>query len=446
MPTTPAPARPAPARRRLIAAPAGRRGRLAVAVAVAAVVMAPMSAVHADERSDAEDQQFSAQQKEQELTASLEGVSSELGQAYLDLQKAKQSLSTAEDALSEAESTLATKEREQQTASDQLDVAQADLDELTKDAESTKKTADETESSVGELVVSTHQGDNSLTSWSYVLSSDDVEELTDRADTMEIASGVQESALQVAETERAQAANRKARQDATTERVATLKEKADEAEKAAQEAKDDAQTKRDEVASLKKEKEEAAKTLENQKGDLEEQLKQASADEAAAAAKIAEIDARNQASSAYTGTSGSVDASSLGSGAIGHPITGTLTVASPYGYRIHPITGVRRLHAGVDLVAAEGQPQYAAVSGTVTYNQNSSCGSGLFIDGGVINGQSVVLAYCHLSAYSVADGATVSKGDQIGLTGHTGGATGPHCHFEVHINGQTIDPMTLPGF
>ncbi|MDO4243398.1 MAG: peptidoglycan DD-metalloendopeptidase family protein [Actinomyces sp.] len=401
----------------------------------------------ADERQDAVERQEEAERKQAEITASLEGVSASLGQAYLDLQAAETALSTAQAELDAAETTLAAKEREQQLAADRLAVAEADLAEIEEEAQASQATAEENSASVAELVVSAYQGDSTVTTWTYVLDSESVEELSQRASTMEIAAGVQESVLAAAEADRAQDANRQARQDATTTRVATLKAEADEAEAAAQTARDDAATYRDEVAALTTERQTAAAQLETEKAGLEAQQAQAAADAAAAADTIARIDAENQASAGYTGASSDeAAASSLGGGDIGHPITGSLVVASPFGYRIHPITGLPRLHAGVDLVAGQGVPQYAAVSGTVTYNINSSCGNGIFINGGVINGQSVVVAYCHLSQITVGNGSSVSKGQQIGLTGATGGATGPHVHFEVILNGSEVDPMTLPGF
>ncbi|MCL3776785.1 peptidoglycan DD-metalloendopeptidase family protein [Actinomyces sp. 186855] len=449
----PLPHRPAAAGHQRLRA-SSRRGRARRGLALLAalcLLAAPMSSLlpgaSADERSDAVADRDQAEQRAHELTASLEGVSAELGQAYLDLLAAQSELATAETALADAETVLAEKEREQQAAADRLDVAESQLETLEAEATASERTASENEASVASLVVSAYQGDSSITSWSYVLASDSVEDLTQRASAMEIASGVQSSVLAAAEEERAQAANRRTRQDAVAERVSLLKEEADAAESEAQEAADAAQTRRDEVATLTTERETAAATLETHKAGLEAQLVQAQADQDAAAATIAQIDAANQASAGYTGSSsGSVAAAALGSGAIGHPITGALTVASPYGYRIHPITGARTLHEGVDLVAAQGVPQYAAVSGTVTYNINSSCGNGVVINGGVINGQSVVLYYCHLSSITAGNGSYVTKGDQVGLTGMTGGATGPHVHFEVYLNGASIDPMTLPGF
>ena len=404
----------------------------------------------ADERDDAVAKQNEAERKQQQVMSSLEGVSADLGQAYISLQNAQASLSTAETQLTTAETTLAAKEREQQIASDRLSTAQSSLETVKKESEASKKTAEETSDSVAEIVVSTYQGDNSVTSWSYVLGSQDVEELSQRASAVEIGSGVQEAVLSAAEVERAQNANREARQNAATTRVSTLKTEADTAEANAKAARDAAKTKRDEVAKLAAQKKSAAEALESRKSDLQSQLDQANADAAAAASRVAQIDAANRAA-ASAGTMPSVPASSigadsLGSGYIGHPITGPLEVTSPFGYRVHPVTGVATGHQGVDFAASEGTPQYAAVSGVATYWNSESCGIGIDINGGIIEGHSYVITLCHLSSRSIADGQQVNRGDVVGATGSTGYATGAHVHFQVAQDGVYIDPMSLPGF
>ena len=450
---------PRPGGLRSSAAPGGssrrrRRWRaVAVVLVAAALGMAPLTAstwpAAADERSDAVDEQEQAQQQQAVLTASLEGVSAELGQAYLDLQDARTALGTAEAELTAAEDTLAQKQREQQTAADRLSVAQADLDDLTDEADQSAQNAQEHSDSVASMVVSAYQGDTTFTSWTYVLASDSVEDLSDRASTMAIASGMQESALASAEAQRARDANRRARQNAVTQRVSTLKDEADAAEQEAQEAADAAQTKRDEVADLETRAATAASDLETRKGDLEEQLRQSAADADAAAARIAEIDAANRAAyeAGQTGvSSATVAADSLGSGYIGHPITGELAVTSPFGWRIHPVTGAGTGHQGVDFAAAEGTPQYASAAGTVTYWDSASCGIGLDLNVGYVDGHSYVVTLCHLSGRNVANGQYVNRGDVIGFTGSTGYATGPHVHFQVAQDGVYIDPMTLPGF
>ena len=193
----------------------------------------------------------------------------------------------------------------------------------------------------------------------------------------------------------------------------------------------------------------AASDLEARKGDLEDQLRQSAADADAAAARIAEIDAANRAAydAGQTGvSSATVAADSLGSGYIGHPITGELAVTSPFGWRIHPVTGAGTGHQGVDFAAAQGTPQYASAAGTVTYWDSASCGIGLDLNVGYVDGHSYVVTLCHLSGRNVANGQYVNRGDVIGFTGSTGYATGPHVHFQVAQDGVYIDPMTLPGF
>ena len=453
---------PDPLRASLARSSRRRRTRLrrltgVVVLAAAAVALAPLTGLNvgavADERSDAVDQQKEAEQRKAEVTSSLEGVSADLGQAYLDLQSAQSELATAQADLETAEGVLAQKQREQQTATDRLNVAQTDLDALTSQAEQSQSVADENNDELASLVVSTYQGDTTLTSWTYVLDSDSVEDLSQRTSTMAIASGVQESVLAAAEAERALDANRQARQDAATTRVAELKTQADAAAAEAQTAADDAQAKRDSVAARTAEQETAAANLESKKAGLEEEQAQAEADAAAAAAEIARIDEENRAAAAAAGTpvapAGATDTASMGTGSVGHPIAGPLVVTSPFGWRMHPVLGYRKLHAGVDLAASTGTPQLAAVSGTVTSTADyggTACGKSVTINGGVIDGQSIQVRYCHLSVQQVSLGQSVSRGQPIGLTGATGGVTGPHVHFEVYVNGSPVDPMSLPGF
>ena len=419
-------------------------------VALTVMVLGVGGGAQADDHSDAAAEQAEAEQRRAELTSSLEGVSAELGQAYLDLQNAKTALSTAQTDLATAEADLAAKEREQQTITNQLAVAQSTLTTLEQEATGSQAATQQSTSSIGQLVVSTYQGENSLTSWTYVLSSDSVEDLTQRASGVEIGSAVQESVLAAAETERVKAENRQARQKAATQRVSDLKKDADDAAAAAQTAKDTAQQRRDAVATLATQKANAASVLETQKAGLEEQQAQASADAAAAASRVAEIDAANQVAlsegSVSSVPASSIQSDSLGEGYIGHPIPGPLSVTSPFGYRIHPVTGVATGHQGVDFAASEGTPQYAAVSGTATYWNSASCGIGIDINGGYIDGHSYVITLCHLSSRTIADGQYVNRGDVVGLTGSTGYATGPHVHFQVARDGVYIDPMTLPGF
>ena len=300
------------------------------------------------------------------------------------------------------------------------------------------------------LVVSTYQGDNSLTTLSYVLQSESVAQMTERSNVTQVASSVQESILADAEAQRAKDANRKARQDAVAKRISNLKVQADKAAQEATDAANQAAAKRNEVSAKASAASAAASNLETQKAGLQTQLDQVSKDQAAAQAKIAKIDAAN-AQAVASGSMSNVSSTSarsdsLGSGYIGHPIPAPWVVTSPFGYRVHPVTGVAQGHAGTDFAANCNQPQYAPAAGVATYWYSVSCGIGMDINLGYIDGHSYNITLCHMSGRAVGDGASVSRGQVVGYTGATGYATGCHVHFEVTRDGVNIDPMSLPGF
>jgi murein DD-endopeptidase MepM/ murein hydrolase activator NlpD len=112
-------------------------------------------------------------------------------------------------------------------------------------------------------------------------------------------------------------------------------------------------------------------------------------------------------------------------------------VASGYGNRTHPVYGGTRLHTGLDLDAAHGDPVAAAAAGTVTYAGWKS-GYGQTVV--VTHDEYTATLYGHLSAIGVAVGTPVAAGQQVGQVGQTGVATGPHLHFEVRIDDQPVDP------
>ncbi|MFW6219953.1 MAG: M23 family metallopeptidase [bacterium] len=113
--------------------------------------------------------------------------------------------------------------------------------------------------------------------------------------------------------------------------------------------------------------------------------------------------------------------------------------SSGFGYRIHPIYHVRKLHKGMDFVAPEGTPIYATGDGIVEISSKSYYGYGKYIK--INHGYGYETAYAHLSELKVKRGQRVKRGEVIGLLGNTGLSTGPHLHYEVHVNGQYVDPI-----
>lgn len=129
-------------------------------------------------------------------------------------------------------------------------------------------------------------------------------------------------------------------------------------------------------------------------------------------------------------------------GKFSKPYTGpNPPVTSPYGTRVHPVTGQVKKHNGVDLQAATGVPQYAAAPGVVEFAKvYGTCGNAVKINHGEYKGHQWSTMHCHLSRMDVKAGQKIKAGTRIGLTGATGRVTGAHIHFEVQQDGVAIEP------
>ena len=114
--------------------------------------------------------------------------------------------------------------------------------------------------------------------------------------------------------------------------------------------------------------------------------------------------------------------------------------------KTHPITGTKSRHLGVDFAVPTGTKVYSAAAGTVIstgyqYNTKRKTGYGYYVDIQHENGY--VTKYAHLSKIEVKVNDVIADGTQIGLSGASGGVTGPHLHFEIMKNGEKIDPLTI---
>jgi murein DD-endopeptidase MepM/ murein hydrolase activator NlpD len=114
-------------------------------------------------------------------------------------------------------------------------------------------------------------------------------------------------------------------------------------------------------------------------------------------------------------------------------------IASGFGHRIDPIYKTIKMHAGLDFSAPQGTPIYATADGTVKIAEYSNSGYGNHI---VINhGYGYETLYGHMVRIRAKRGKRIKRGEIIGYVGNTGKSTGPHCHYEVHKNGQKVDPV-----
>jgi murein DD-endopeptidase MepM/ murein hydrolase activator NlpD len=125
-------------------------------------------------------------------------------------------------------------------------------------------------------------------------------------------------------------------------------------------------------------------------------------------------------------------------GKMAWPVPGHSRISSPYGYRIHPIFKVKKLHTGIDIPAPTGTSITAAAAGTVIYSDwLGGYGKVIMID----HGGGIATLYAHNSSLVASEGQTVKRGDTISKAGSTGNSTGPHLHFEVRKDGAYVDPL-----
>ena len=119
------------------------------------------------------------------------------------------------------------------------------------------------------------------------------------------------------------------------------------------------------------------------------------------------------------------------------PLAG-LALTSDFGMRMHPVTGRRAAHKGIDLGAPTGTPIYATGDGMISRASWFST-YGLYV--AIEHGGQIQTRYAHMSRLNVAEGQRVRKGDVIGYVGSTGRSTGPHLHYEVRVDGAAVNPV-----
>lgn len=179
-------------------------------------------------------------------------------------------------------------------------------------------------------------------------------------------------------------------------------------------------------------------TIDNDKSALEAKNK-------AYEAAINKLEKEVQAALAAASSSGKNPV--FKSGRFTWPVPGYYNVTSYYGYRIHPVTGKKKLHGGIDVASAGiyGKAIVAAADGVVVSAGWNSGGFGnwVVINHGTSGGNQFATLYAHMcSAPVVSAGQSVSAGQTIGYVGSTGMSTGNHLHFEVRVNGDRVNPMS----
>ena len=182
-----------------------------------------------------------------------------------------------------------------------------------------------------------------------------------------------------------------------------------------------------------------ARTLQNTKKLRESFIEKLSEDEKQLQNKIDEINTQYEIinKQILAAAMEGLDTQYIG-GELAWPVPGYTRITSNYGMRVHPITHQYKLHTGVDIGAPEGANFIAANDGIVVRSEmNIAYGNMVIID----HGGGISTLYAHGSEILVQVGQTVKRGEPILKVGSTGYSTGPHAHFEVRINGITVNPL-----
>ena len=448
-----------------------RTAGLAVAMLLAVAAVPPAMA---DDLDDLQEQQEQNEAEREQVESSLEGTDDKLAETYLELDDVKRRIPIAEQELADAEEDLAAAERHRDEVQARLETAQQQQQDLEDEIAAGEDEIAATVGAMGEVARTAYRGGDGLSTLSLIFGAGSPEEFADDYSAMSSAMRTQDQTLTDLENLQAVNRNRQVRLDAVEERIAELEVEAEQAVADAEAARQRSADLLAEVQQLKIDQEAKAAKLERLRDryaerqakldEQNEQIEQEIADEIARIAREQKAErerqqallAQQQADAEASGGGGSGggsggggggggSSSSGGSGGFISPISRSLYVTSPYGMRWYPITGGYFFHSGVDLRSACGEAQMAAASGTVIGVRpaagNGTHGNQVLIDHGVINGNSWVSIYNHMSRFAVSVGQRVSQGQVIGYTGATGNVTGCHVHFELWKNGSSLNPM-----
>jgi murein DD-endopeptidase MepM/ murein hydrolase activator NlpD len=466
---------------------------LAVGLVLASVV--PAGAADPYDRKRAVEQQLDQAQGElRQSTKALDDATRSFSDAQARLPAAEQALAEAEQALTVAQEQLARARGELAAAKAQDAAAAAKLaaaeqrvrDQEARIVEITARIEGK-RAAMSELAVEAYQQGamGRMLDLAAVFEAEDVNDFTARVTYAQSVLNAEDTVLTGMEDDRVDLANERVKLEELREEARRLREEAArhlqrtreleaaataaraaaeanaEQARAAKAAVDELVTQRSgavaaaEHAKADDAKQYAALTAERDTidGEIAELARKAREERArkAAAARAASASSAGSSGTGSSGASSSGRGSSSGgsssggssdSGGLSYPVSNPY-VTSPYGMRIHPVTGVYKLHDGTDFRAHCGTPIRAAAPGRVLWARyRGGYGNQVAVDHGVIGGDALMTSYSHLSRFSASRGEGVSRGEVIGYSGSTGYSTACHLHFMVYDDGVRANPMS----
>ncbi len=456
-----------------------------------------------DERlATAQENARQLEQSRRGLETALEETNDRLTQAAIRLNEVEARLPVAQAELERAEAELATARREAEVLAGRLQDAEEEEAAVRQRLEDDAGKVEAARSSIAQLAREQARGQGQVSALGVATGAQSTEHFLRTLTVSSSAARAQSRTLTALQDAEAQALNQEARLKAVTEIIAQLKQAAEENVVRAQIAEQAAVERKAEVQGLIDQQRALTNELRTEKALTLEHLDAIEEDQRQAAAEIRQLRAdqeerdriieerrrqeaerlererlererqererqeqerqrqeeedRRRREAANAGNAAPAPAPAPAPPARPAPAppppaaTSFLTfpvanphITSPFGMRMHPVLGVRRMHNGTDFRAWCGTPILASNSGIVVRaHSNSGAGNYVTIDHGRYDGRGVMTRYTHLQSRSVRLGDWVERGQVIGHSGSTGTSTACHLHFEVWVNGSVVDPMT----
>ncbi len=457
-------------------------GRAVGALLVVLLGLGSTSAAWADDiddrRAAAEQNAKKKQEERAELQEHLEETNAKFAKAVLDLNAVEARLPLAQAELDRAQADLEMARREAEILAQRLQDAKDEEAAVTAEIAESAGKADQARSEIAQMAREAARGQGDVSALGLVTGADSTEQFLRHYAVTTSASRSQSRTLTQLQDAEAVARNQEARLAAVRETITQLKKAADANVVVAKAAEEAAAERKAEVVRLVAEQKKLKASIEKQKATALAEIEENEAQQAKIGAQIqgiikeqkerdariaeerrkeeerrkaAEEAARKAAAANKPAAGGGGGSGGSGGGGGQAPASTSFLhyptkvpyVTSSYGMRFHPVLEIWRLHAGTDFRAYCGTPIFAAQSGFVEQAHfTSGGGNNILINHGSDGGANIMTRYLHLSSMQVGVGQWVSQGQQIGLSGNTGTSAACHLHFEVWVNGQTVDPMT----
>ncbi|MCS6710981.1 peptidoglycan DD-metalloendopeptidase family protein [Brachybacterium sp. EF45031] len=429
------------------------RRRVATALSASALVLACLASVSTPvlaegSREEKEQEKQQVDRQIEELRIELDDVNADLRDTYLALAQTELQIPQAQSDLENAQQALADARQKDQETGRRLAAAQQEEKDLEAQAEQGRQQIDSADSELSALALEAYKGGGMPDPTSIYVGTAKPQDAVDRSMNYRLAMEAQGSALQDLRTDQSVTANAADRLTAVRQEIADLKRQSEQAvaqrQQAEQQARDaktaldalyaDQTSKKNDLEAKKTKYQNDSSTLSARSQTLDTQIAEIARQE-----KERELAARQAAANSggvYTGTPSATGFAAPGPGGVN----------SNFGWRVHPIYGTRKLHAGVDLPLACGTPVHATADGQViSAGYNGRAGNKLILSHGLRGNTLVTSSYHHLQGFAASSGQVVKRGQVIGYVGTTGSSTGCHLHFEIHEDGNPVNPMNYLG-